>query len=80
MQAVVPRPDIAPLLQERFVAVAGDVDDPAPEMHDLIYELKNPTMLPFVILTDASGGFLAGSSGAVTPEQLKAMLEEATAR
>lgn len=79
MQAVLPRPDIAPLLQERFVALSGDVDDPEPGVHDLIYELRNPTMLPFVILADADGKYVAGSSGAVDPARLKEMLEAASA-
>ena len=70
-----PRPDIAPLLQERFVALAGDVDQPEPEMNQLMSELKNATMLPFVVLADAEGKFLDGSAGAVQPERLKTMLE-----
>lgn len=77
VQAVIPRPDVASLLQRGFVALAADADDPQPEVHDLIYELKNPTMLPFVILTDAEGRFLAGSAGAVDPAELVRMLEQA---
>ncbi len=70
-----PRPDIAPLLQERFVALAADVDEPAPEVHRLMIALENATMLPFVALADAEGNFLDGSAGAVQPERLKTMLE-----
>lgn len=75
MQAIVPRPDIAPLLQEHFVALAADADLPEPEVHKLMYKVKNATMLPFVILADADGHFLAGSSGAVAPEQLASLLQ-----
>ena len=70
-----PRPDIAPLLQERFVALASDVDEPEPEVLRLLSELKNATMLPFVVLADGEGNFLDGSAGAVQPERLKTMLE-----
>jgi hypothetical protein len=72
---VIPRPDIAPLLKERYVALAADADDPEPEVHALCFKLKNAMMLPFVILADASGGFVAGSSGAQDPPRLRAMLE-----
>ncbi len=62
-------------MQERFVALASDVDEPEPEVHRLMSELKNATMLPFVVLADAEGNFLDGSAGAVQPERLKTMLE-----
>ena len=77
MQAVIPRPDIAPLLQKRFVALAGDPDLPEPEVHRLLFKLKNSTMLPFVILATPEGQFVAGTSGAVEPKALRAMLEGA---
>ena len=77
MQAVIPRPDIAPLLQKRFVALAGDPDLPEPEVHRLLFKLKNSTMLPFVIVATPDGQFLAGTSGAVEPKSLRAMLEDA---
>ncbi len=79
MQAVVPRPDVAPLLQEHFVALASDCDDPEPEVQQLAMKVENAMMLPFVILADADGQFLEGHSGAVAPEQLRGMLERAIA-
>ncbi len=77
MQALLPRPDIASKLQAGFVALAADADDPDPEVHDLCFELRHASMLPFVLFADAEGKFLAGSSGAQTPEKLLALLEEA---
>ena len=80
MQAVLPRPDIAPLLQEGFIALASDVDEPEPSVHTLATKLENAMMLPFVIIADPEGGFVDGSSGAVDPARLRAMLEGARER
>ncbi len=77
MQAVIPRPDIAPFLQKHFVALAGDPDLPEPEVHRLLFKLKNSMMLPFAIVADPEGKFLAGTSGGVEPKALKALLEGA---
>lgn len=75
MQAVVPRPDIAPLLQAHYVALAADCDAPEPEVMRLAGSLENAMMLPFVLIADADGAFLGGSSGAVDPARLRAELE-----
>lgn len=80
VQALVPRPDIAPLLAEHFVAVAADVDDTEPALHQLVYELPNAQMLPFVIVTDADGRFLDGHAGPLTPDELRRLLEGVLAR
>lgn len=72
-----PRPDIAPLLQEHFVALAADCDEPESEVMDLAMKLEDAMMLPFVLVTDADGQFLGGSSGAQDPARLKALLEGA---
>jgi len=77
VQAIVPRPDVAPLLQAGFVALAADADLPEGEVQRLAYRLKNATMLPFVLVATPAGEFLAGSSGAVDPAALVALLEEA---
>jgi len=77
VQAVLPRPDIAPLLQRGFVAVAGDADLPEAEVHRLLFKLKNASMLPIVILADAQGKFLEGVSGVHDPVRIKALLERA---
>ena len=79
MQAVIPRPDIAPLLQEHFIALASDCDDPEPEVEELAHHVPDAMMLPFVILADHKGQFLEGWSGAVPPDVLKKMLERALA-
>ncbi|MEM7308092.1 MAG: hypothetical protein AAF682_15545 [Planctomycetota bacterium] len=79
MQAVVPRPDVAPLLQEHFVALAADCDAPEPEVEELAMKIPDAMMLPFVILTDANGQYVDGWSGAVQPEVLKRMLSAAIA-
>ena len=75
MQALVPRPDIAPILQENFVAVAAEVDDPIPELHALILQLPSAQMLPFVVITDAEGRYLDGHAGALAPDQLRELLQ-----
>lgn len=78
MQAVLPRPDVAPLLKEHFVLLAADPDEPEPVVQDLLSRMKGAMMLPFVILADAEGGFLDGKSGVVDPAQLRVLLETAS--
>lgn len=73
-----PHPAIAPLLREKFVALASDCDDPEAEVVALAERLEDASMLPFVIFADARGGFLAGSSGAVNPLSFKKTLESLT--
>lgn len=75
MQGVVPHPQIAPLLQQGFVALASDCDDPEDEVIALAQNLEDATMLPFVVFADAEGRFLTGSSGAVNPVGFKQTLE-----
>ena len=75
MQAIIPRPDIAPILQESFIALAADVDDLEPEVGALVSNLSNAQMLPFIIVTDSDGNFATGFAGAVTPTTLKDLLE-----
>lgn len=76
VQAVLPRPDIAPLLKQHYVALAGDADLPETEVHRLLFKLRNASMLPIVILTDAEGQFLEGLSGVAEPARIKALLEK----
>ena len=76
MQAVLPRPDVAPLLQKNYVALAADVDLPEAEVHRLVFKLRNASMLPIVILADAKGQFLDGLSGVSDPARIKALLEK----
>jgi len=66
----VPRPDVATMLQENFVAVAADADDPEPEVVKLAMQIEGAMMLPFVIFADANGAYLDGYSGVVTPPYL----------
>lgn len=80
MQGVVPRADIAPLLQQHFVAVASDADDTEEAVVELAYNLEDAMMLPFVIFADADGRFLAGSSGFVDPATFKNTLEKLIAK
>jgi len=72
----VPHREIAPLLQEGFVALAADCDDPEDEVLELARRLEDAHMLPFVIFADAEGSFLGGSSGAIDPMRFKRTLEE----
>lgn len=69
MQGVVPHKAIAPLLQEHFVALASDCDDPEEEVVQVAMQLEGAMMLPFVLFTDADGKFLEGSSGLVDPKR-----------
>ena len=78
MQGVVPRQDVAALLQRRFVALASDADDPEEAVLGLAYRLEDAMMLPFVIFADSEGRFLTGSSGAVSPKTFKSTLEDLT--
>ena len=78
MQGVIPRPDIAPLLQQHFVALAADADDMEPEVLDLARNLRDAMMLPFVIFADADGKFLGGSSGMVNPATFLKTLQQLT--
>ena len=80
MQGVVPRPDVAPLLQQHFIAVASDADDTEDAVLKLAYNLEDAMMLPFVIFADAEGRFLAGSSGFVNPTMFKSTLEKLIAK
>ena len=78
VQGVVPRPDVAPLLQQHFVALASDADDTEDDVLRLAYRLEDAMMLPFVLFADAEGKFLAGSSGFVNPATFRATLEKLT--
>lgn len=71
MQGVVPHPEVAPLLQKGFVALASDIDDPEDEVLALANHLEDANMLPFVLFADEHGRFLAGSSGGVNPLAFK---------
>ena len=75
-----PRPDVAPILKEHFVAVAGDADEPQPGVHELLFKLPNATMLPIVVLADAEGEFLGGGSGGFEPARLQGLLQDAVAK
>lgn len=75
VQSVVPRPDVAPLLQQHFVALAADADDTEVEVEDLAMGLEDATMLPFVLFADADGKFVDGLSGYVSPATFVATLK-----
>lgn len=70
MEGVIPRPDVAEILQNHFVALAADADDSEPAVIELAKQLEGAMMLPFVIFTDGEGQFLDGYSGVVTPPYL----------
>ena len=80
MQAVIPRPDVAPLLSEHFVAVASDCDEPEPAVIEIAQQLEDAMMLPFVLFADAEGKFIDGYSGVVTPPYLIKKLNELAAK
>lgn len=70
-----PRPDVAPLLQQHFVALASDCDDPEDEVLHLAQQLEDAQMLPFVLFADTRGRLLEGSSGAVNPQTFAKTLQ-----
>jgi hypothetical protein len=76
VQAVLPRPDVAPLLQRSYVTLADDADLPEPEVHRLLFKLRNASMLPIVIVADGEGQFLEGLSGVADPARIRALLEK----
>lgn len=71
-----PRPDVAELLRQGYVAVASDCDDPEDEVMALAARLEDAMMLPFVLFAEADGSFLDGYSGVVTPPYLIKKLNE----
>jgi hypothetical protein len=77
VQGIVPRPEIAELLRSRYVALAADADDMEPEVEELASKLSDAYMLPFVLLADAQGRYVDGSSGMVDPRRLAESLERA---
>ena len=80
VQNVIPRPEVAALLKQHFVAVASDCDDAEPEVEAIAMNLSDATMLPFVMVTDAEGRFLHGSSGGVDAQTLVRTLERLVAQ
>lgn len=77
MEAVIPRPDIAPLLQEKFIALTSDCDDPEQEIVQLAMKLEGAMMLPFVLIANSEGEFVQGMAGGVDPKKFAAMLGQA---
>ncbi len=77
MEAVVPRPDIAPILQEKFIALASDCDDPEQEVVQLAMKLEDAMMLPFILIANSEGEFVQGMAGGVDPKAFAAMLNQA---
>lgn len=75
MEGVVPRPDVAPLLQEHFVALAADADDTEDGVIQLAMKLEDAMMLPFVLFADSEGNFLDGYAGVGTPPALLERLQ-----
>jgi hypothetical protein len=81
VESVVPQASVSKLLQERFVALASDIDAPEDPVLALAMEhLQDAMMLPFVLFTDAEGNFLAGGHGAVDPARFQAQLEALVAK
>ena len=79
MQGVVPQPAIAKLLQERFVALAADIDAPEDALVNLLMaNMPDAMALPFVLFTDSDGNWLAGAQGAVHPDRFRETLEGLT--
>lgn len=73
--SAVPHPEVAALLNSHFVALASDCDDPEDEILALAEHMPDAMSLPFVILADAQGRFLAGSEGAQSASSLRDLLQ-----
>lgn len=79
VSAVVPLPGIAETLSEKFVALAADIDELEEPLVNLLMEnMADAMTLPFVVFTDAKGGWLAGGQGSVDPEAFKQTLADLT--
>ncbi len=76
VQSVVPRPDVAPLLQEHFVALASDADDTENEVIAHAEHLEDAMMLPFVMFVGPDGKFVDGYSGATNPTSFATRLKK----
>lgn len=77
MEAVLPAPGIAEIMKEHFVGLAADADAPEREVIELIQtHLADGMMLPFILFTDAEGGYLAGTTGLVRPDDFRKAVEE----
>ena len=64
-------------LNESFVAVAIDCDQPDPEVQELwALHMSSARSLPFVFYTDADGQFLHGTSGSRSVADLLADLNQ----
>jgi len=74
VETVVPRPDIGPLLSERFVCLACDCDEPEQEVYELADHIEAACSLPLVVLAAPDGSFLEGSSGAIDVPSLRTAL------
>ena len=78
VESVLPRPEVHTYLNEHFVSLADDCDDMAPQVRDLgLRHLASARILPFLLLTDAEGRWLAGGSGANTAESFLKLLRSA---
>jgi len=75
VQSVIPRPDVAPLLQGHFVALAADADDTEEDVLKHAHNLEDAYMLPFVMFVDSDGKFLEGFAGTTNPISFAARLK-----
>jgi len=80
VSGVVPHEKIAALLQQNFVALASDCDEPEDEVLALAEQLPDAGMLPFVLFADAQGRFLDGSEGAQSASAFLARIERLLAQ
>ena len=59
------------------MALAADADAPEEEVRELAAKLSDARMLPFVMLSDADGNYLAGHSGLLNQPALLGLLAKA---
>ena len=81
VESVIPRPEVHAYLNEHFVSLADDCDEMAPQVLALGQKhMPAARMLPFIMVTDADGNWLGGSSGAVSAESLLELLRSAVGK
>jgi uncharacterized protein YyaL (SSP411 family) len=77
-ELLIPDPDCAPLLQEHFVCLSVDVENPDSELMEIgTQHMPYATMLPFCFYLNPEGAFLHGSTGRLDKQVFTADLRHA---
>jgi thioredoxin-related protein len=78
VEEIIPRPEIRDLLNVHFICMADDCDRMDAAVRALaLSHLPRARTLPFILLVDANGRWLGGSSGKTTAEAFLELLRAA---